>query len=441
MPELCLIFFYSITTLVLSRSISCARIICYNSPFPELCNSIIVPKFESHESQIKASMSQAHNLSMTSDDRLIQLAEGGEIKQVDLVVAQDGSGDFSTVVEAIKASENRRTGTDRFIIYVKSGVYIENVIINSSMHNLTLIGEGIDATVITNNKNVNDGYETYNTATFQIWGSGFVAIGITFENTAGPEKLQAVALLSASDLSAFFRCSFKGYQDTLCLFQQRQFYRECDIYGTVDFIFGDAIAVLQDCNIYLRKPLFGQQNTITAQGRTDSSSATGFVIHNSQVTAAPGLTLADGSVKNFLGRPWRDYSRVVFVKCNLDSLIDPQGWMPYRDSSAFDKLYYAEAMNSGEGANTSGRVRWPGFHVLTGDQEAEQFSVRNFLAGDSWIPQTGIPFDSETNKCCLVVVVVVMKIYCICFGLKCCLVNKNNNFQSERLTWYRVYAC
>ncbi|KAL7610909.1 hypothetical protein Lser_V15G10349 [Lactuca serriola] len=339
-------------------------------------------------------MSQAHNLSMTSDDRLIQSAEGGEIKQVDLVVAQDGSGDFSTVVEAIKASENRRTGTDRFIIYVKSGVYIENVIINSSMHNLTLIGEGIDATVITNNKNVNDGYETYNTATFQIWGSGFVAIGITFENTAGPEKLQAVALLSASDLSAFFRCSFKGYQDTLCLFQQRQFYRECDIYGTVDFIFGDAIAVLQDCNIYLRKPLFGQQNTITAQGRTDSSSATGFVIHNSQVTAAPGLTLADGSVKNFLGRPWRDYSRVVFVKCNLDSLIDPQGWMPYRDSSAFDKLYYAEAMNSGEGANTSGRVRWPGFHVLTGDQEAEQFSVRNFLAGDSWIPQTGIPFDS-----------------------------------------------
>ncbi|XP_023768590.1 probable pectinesterase/pectinesterase inhibitor 6 [Lactuca sativa] len=340
-------------------------------------------------------MSPTDNLSMTSDHRLVQSVDkGGKVTKVDLVVAQDGSGDFSTVSKAIEASKNRRTGTDKFVIFVKSGVYVESVIVNSTMPNLTLIGEGIDATVITNNKNANDGYETYNTATFQIWGSGFVAAGITFENTAGPEKLQAVALLSASDLSAFFRCSFKGYQDTLCLLQHRQFYRECDIYGTVDFIFGDATAVLQECNIYFRKPLPGQQNTITAQGRTDSSSVTGFVIHKSRVTAAAELTLANGWVRNFLGRPWRDYSTVVFVKCYLDSLIDPQGWLPYRGSSAFDKLYYAEYMNSGEGANTTGRVKWPGFHVLTSDQEAEQFSVGSFLAGDSWIPQTGIPFYS-----------------------------------------------
>lgn len=127
---------------------------------------------------------------------------------------------------------------------------------------------------------------------------------MTFENTAGPQKHQAVALRSSSDFSVFYSCSFKGYQDTLYVHSQRQFYRNCDIYGTIDFIFGDAIVVLQNCNIFVRKPMSSQQNTVTAQARKDPNENTGIVIHNSRVMAASDLRPVQGTFKTFLGRPW-----------------------------------------------------------------------------------------------------------------------------------------
>nr|XP_043639867.1 pectinesterase-like [Erigeron canadensis] len=338
--------------------------------------------------------SPASKLSTTSGRGLIQLAKGEATPQANMVVAQDGSGNFNTITEAIKASEKQRVGSHRFVIYVKAGIYEEKLVIKQSMTDLMLIGDGIDATIITSGKSSIEGLITFNTATVQVFGSGFVAVGITFENTAGPAKGQAVALLSASNLSAYYKCSFKGYQDTLCLFQNQQFYRECDIYGTVDFIFGDAAAVLQNCNIYIRTPLPGQENTITAQGRIDPASNTGFVIENSRVAPAPDTTLTAGSVMTFLGRPWRDYARVVYVKCFFDIMIDPAGWLPYKGNSAFEKVYYAEYMNYGKGAGTAGRVTWPGYHFLTTGEEVEKFSVSRFLFGESWIPQTGVPFNS-----------------------------------------------
>ncbi|KAI7739797.1 hypothetical protein M8C21_024261, partial [Ambrosia artemisiifolia] len=368
---------------------------CDQPPFIELCNLIIGHEFESHESGIKAinETREALERFLAMPHTMFDVqAKTREAIQANFVVAQDGSGGFSTITNAIEAAENQRTGTDRVVIYVKKGIYKENIIIKKSMTNLLLYGDGIDATVITNDRNIYDGVLTSNTATVQVWGHGFIAIGITFENTAGPEKQQAIALLSASDLSIFYKCSFKGYQDTLCILENRQFYRECDIYGTVDFIFGDASSVLQNCNIYVRTPLQGQQNIITAQGRYHSSSNTGFVIENSRVTPAPDSNLADGLVMTYLGRPWRDYSRVVYVKCDFDNVINPAGWLPFQGDSAFNKVYYAEYMNTGQSADTSGRITWPGYHVLTTDEEAEQFSVRNFLTGESWIPKTGVPF-------------------------------------------------
>ncbi|CBI26863.3 unnamed protein product, partial [Vitis vinifera] len=144
-----------------------------------------------------------------------------------------------------------------------------------------IIGDGKDATIVTGNKNVQDGSTTFRSATFAVSGHGFIARDMTFENTAGPEKHQAVALRSSSDGSVFYGCSFKGYQDTLYVHTQRQFYRSCDVYGTVDFIFGDAVAVLQNCNIYVRRPMSNQANVITAQGRSDQNENTGISIHNS----------------------------------------------------------------------------------------------------------------------------------------------------------------
>ncbi|XVF02876.1 hypothetical protein REPUB_Repub04eG0212600 [Reevesia pubescens] len=321
-----------------------------------------------------------------ADRKLLQTT--GAPPKADIVVAKDGSGNFKTISEAVKAAG----GGKRTVIYVKAGVYTENVVISRSAKNIMLIGDGIDATVITSSKNAQTA-TTFRSATVGVAGDGFIARDITFENTAGPQKHQAVALRSGSDFSVFYRCSFKGYQDTLYVYSKRQFYRNCDIYGTVDFIFGDAVTVFQNCNIYIRRPMSGQRNTVTAQARTDPNENTGIIIHSSHVTASSDMRAVQGSFKNYLGRPWQKYSRTVFMKSGLDGLIDAAGWLAWSGNFALSTLYYAEHMNTGPGASTSGRVKWGGYHVITA-AEAGKFTFGNFLAGNAWIPGTGVPFDA-----------------------------------------------
>lgn len=226
-------------------------------------------------------------------------------------------------------------------------------------------------------------------------GPGFIARSITFSNTAGALKGQAVALRSGSDLSVFYRCAFQGYQDTLMVHSQRQFYRECYIYGTIDFIFGNAAVVFQSCIIYVRRPIKGQVNVITAQARNDPFQNTGISIHNSQVLAAPDLKPVVRAFKTYLGRPWMQYSRVVFMKCYLDSLVDPAGWLEWqRTNFALSTLYYGEYKNFGPASSTRYRVKWPGFHVITSANVATSFTVGSLIAGRSWLPATGVPFTS-----------------------------------------------
>ncbi|KAJ4840753.1 putative pectinesterase/pectinesterase inhibitor 36 [Turnera subulata] len=196
-------------------------------------------------------------------------------------------------------------------------------------------------------------------------GDGFWARDMTFENTAaGPQKHQAVALRVNADLGVFYRCSFKAYQDTLFVHSLRQFYRDCHIYGTIDFIFGDAPVVLQNCDICIRRPMRHQANMITAQGRDSPHENTGICIQGSRVRASPEFVPVKNSFKSYLGRPWKKDSRTVFIKTDLDGLIDPKGWTEWDGSYALSTLYYAEYMNTGAGAATQGRVTWPGFHVL-----------------------------------------------------------------------------
>jgi pectinesterase len=173
----------------------------------------------------------------------------------------------------------------------------------------------------------------------------------------------------------------------------RQFYSECDIYGTVDFIFGNAAVVFQNCNLYPRLPSTGQFNAITAQGRTDPNQNTGTSIHNTTIKAADDLAPMIGTVKTYLGRPWKEYSRTVYLQCFMDSLIDPSGWREWSGDFALSTLYYAEYNNTGPGSNTSSRVTWQGYHVINAT-DAANFTVSNFLDGDSWLPQTGVPYSS-----------------------------------------------
>ncbi|PSS34362.1 Pectinesterase [Actinidia chinensis var. chinensis] len=310
-----------------------------------------------------------------------------------LVVAQDGSGNHRTIKAALDAAATR-SGSGRFVIHVKSGVYVENIEIGNKMKNIMLVGDGLRNTIITGSRSVGGGSTTFNSATVAVTGEGFIARGITFRNTAGPENHQAVALRSGSDLSVFYRCGFEGYQDTLYVHSQRQFYKECYIYGTVDFIFGNAAVVLQNCMIYARRPMSKQKNVVTAQGRTDPNQNTGISIHNSRVMASADLKPVLSSFKTYLGRPWKQYSRTVYIQTYLDTLVDPAGWLEWDGNFALDTLYYGEYKNSGPGSSTTGRVNWRGYRVITSDTEASQFSVANFIAGQSWLPATNVPFTS-----------------------------------------------
>ncbi|KAK8966430.1 hypothetical protein KSP40_PGU012472 [Platanthera guangdongensis] len=225
-------------------------------------------------------------------------------------------------------------------------------------------------------------------------GKGFISRDITFENTAGAAKHQAVAFRSHSDLSVYYRCSFRGYQDTLYAHSLRQFYRECRISGTVDYLFGTAAAVFQNCQFLSRLPLPDQKNTITAQGRTYSDQNTGFVLQFCNITADTDLAASAGgtAVQTYLGRPWKEYSKTIILQSYIGSLIPPEGWLPWNGDFALSTLYYAEYMNFGPGSGLGGRVNWTGYHVITSSAQAAGFTVSQFLDGNLWLPSTGVKY-------------------------------------------------
>lgn len=226
-------------------------------------------------------------------------------------------------------------------------------------------------------------------------GQGFFARDLTFQNTAGPTKGQAVALRINADLSAVYLCTIDGYQDTLYVHSFRQFYRECDIFGTVDFIFGNAAVIFQGCNLVAKKPMPMQTNIVTAQSRNDPNENTGISIQNCSVLASDDLASDMEGTKTYLGRPWRPYSTVVYIESYIDDLVDPAGWTKWSQDSGdegLDTLYYGEYVNSGPGAGTDKRVTWPGFHLMDYD-DAYNFTVSEFIYGDMWLDFDSVPYD------------------------------------------------
>ncbi|KAL1189763.1 putative pectinesterase/pectinesterase inhibitor 35 [Cardamine amara subsp. amara] len=297
------------------------------------------------------------------------------------VVAADGSGTHMSINEALASLEE---GSGRSVIHLTAGTYKENLNIPTKQKNVMLVGDGKGKTVIVGSRSNRGGYNTYQTATVAAMGDGFIAKDITFVNSAGPNSEQAVALRVGSDRSVVYRCSIDGYQDTLYTLSKRQFYRETDIYGTVDFIFGNSAVVFQSCNIASRKGS-SEHNFVTAQGRSDPNQNTGISIHNCRIT---------GSTGTYLGRPWKQYSRTVVMKSFLDGSIYPSGWSPWSGGFALKTLYYGEFGNSGPGSSVSGRVNWDGYHSELTLTEAQGFTVSGFISGNSWLPSTGVVFDS-----------------------------------------------
>ncbi|CAK9144685.1 unnamed protein product [Ilex paraguariensis] len=307
-----------------------------------------------------------------------------------VVVAADGSGNYKTVSAAVAAAPEG--SSRRYVIRIKAGVYRENVDVPKKKTNIMFLGDGRTTTIITASRNVVDGSTTFNSATVAVVGEGFLARDITFQNTAGPSKHQAVALRVGADLSAFYRCDFLAYQDTLYVHSNRQFFVGCLVAGTVDFIFGNSGAVLQDCDIHARRPNSGQKNMVTAQGRTDPNQNTGIVIQKCRIGATSDLKPVISSFPTYLGRPWKEYSRTVVMQSTISDVINPAGWYEWDGNFALDTLFYAEYQNTGAGASTSKRVTWKGYRVLTSASQALPFSPGNFIAGGSWLSSTTFPF-------------------------------------------------
>ncbi|KAL3506493.1 hypothetical protein ACH5RR_031875 [Cinchona calisaya] len=193
---------------------------------------------------------------------------------------------------------------------------------------------------------------------------------------------QAVALSAQADNLTFYQCRFKGYQDTLNTAFGKQFFRECEVLGTIDFIFGDAAVVFQTCAILVRKPLPGQYLTITAQSRMTDGEKSGIIFQNCTVNATEHLRKSY-DFKCYFGRPWNDYSRVVVLQSFIDSLIDPKGWIEWEGQIPVHP-FCAEFNNRGPGANTSSRVTWS--TMIISHKQASSFTVRRFLESGTWIP-------------------------------------------------------
>ncbi|GLU02169.1 hypothetical protein SLE2022_194330 [Rubroshorea leprosula] len=333
---------------------------------------------------------------VTSMDKTLLRVGLEEIKP-NLVVAKDGSGNFKTVQEAVTAAPNN--SNTRFVIYIKKGIYQENVVIDQKKKNLMIVGDGMDSTIITAAlySTIRPGIDTYHSATFGADAEGFIAQDICFQNTAGPkvENGQAVALRVGGDKSIINRCRIEGYQDTLLTFIGHQFFRDCTIIGTIDFIFGDAAVVLQNCTIIARKPLPGQFNAITAQGRKDPNQVSGISIQHCRIIASNDLEPVKSSVKTYLGRPWMDYSTTVVMQSYIGDHIDPEGWAALDGRSAsLNTIHYREFSNCGPGANTSKRVCWKGYRVINDTKEAMKFTVAGLLEAESgpWLKATGVNY-------------------------------------------------
>ncbi|KAL9674194.1 hypothetical protein QQ045_030464 [Rhodiola kirilowii] len=324
----------------------------------------------------------------SNDMKLISQGPGGI--SVDAIVAKDGTGDYTSITDAVHSAPDR--GTSRYVIYVKKGVYEENVDIKKKKWNIFMFGDGMNNTIITGSKSFGGGSTTFRSATFAVSAQGFMARDLTFENTAGAINHQAVALRSDSDLSVFYRCGIRGYQDTLYTHTMRQFYRECRISGTVDFIFGDATVVFQDCLILAKQGLPNQKNTITAHGRKTPDQPTGFSFQFCNFTADTDLIPNVNSTHTYLGRPWKPYSRTVIMQSYLSNVIRPEGWLEWNGEFALDTLYYGEYMNYGPGSGLGRRVKWPGYHVLNSSAQAEGFTVGQFIEGNLWLPSTGVKY-------------------------------------------------
>ncbi|SFZ92728.1 Pectin methylesterase [Flaviramulus basaltis] len=293
------------------------------------------------------------------------------------VVDINGTGNFATVQEAIDAVPDYRK--NETTIFIKNGIYKEKLILPTSKTNVFFIGEDKDKTILTyddfSKKHNLFGEEmgTTGSTSFYVFGDNFKAKNITFENSAGAVG-QAVAVRVDGDKVIFQNCKFLGNQDTLYLHgkNSRQYYKDCYIEGTVDFIFGWSTAFFENCEVFCKN-----KGYVTAAS-TDKETEFGFIFKNCKITGS--------ALENtfYLGRPWRDYAQTIWLNCYMDKHIKPEGWHNWKKPHAEKTAFYAEHNSTGPGASNK-RVKWA---KKISEKRSQKYSLENVLKGsDNWSPE------------------------------------------------------
>lgn len=302
-------------------------------------------------------------------------------------VAQDGTGNFKTIQEAINAV--RDLSQQQVRILVRKGVYHEKLRIPSWKTNISLVGESRDSTIITNDDYSGkpypggkdpfgkDKHSTFSSYTLLVEANDFRAENLTIQNTAGRVG-QAVALHIEGDRAVVVNCRLLGNQDTLytATSESRQYYLQCYIEGTTDFIFGEATAVFQDCIIK------SKSNSYITAASTRPGQAYGYVFLHCSL-------LADTSAKKvYLGRPWRPYAQTVFIQTYMDTHIVKEGWENWRNPENEKTVLYAEYGSYGPGSNTGKRVRWS---KQFRQKDLKRYTLEKiFSRKDGWLPQVSV---------------------------------------------------
>ena len=287
-------------------------------------------------------------------------------------VATDGTGDFTSIQKAI---DNCKAFPDkRVTILVKNGIYHEKIQVPSFNTYLSIIGENPEKTIITFDDHfvkINRGRNsTFYTYTLLVEACDFRMENVTVENSAGPVG-QAVALHVEGDRCIFRNCRFLGNQDTVYAAGRfsRILFGNCYFEGTTDFIFGEATALFEKCNIHCKG------NSYITAASTPEGKPFGFVFMNCKIT------VADGMDKIYLGRPWRVFAKTAFLNCEMGSFILPEGWSNWSKPECEKSVVYAEYANTGKGASNDHRVSWS--HQLN-QKEASIYSKENIFAAYSW---------------------------------------------------------
>ncbi len=295
----------------------------------------------------------------------------------EVTVCADGGGDFTTVQAAVAAVP---TGSPEapVTIRVRPGTYRELVYIQREKRFLRVVGEDAGRTVITYDLHANmtglDGERigTFRTPTVVVDADDITFENLTFENSAGPVG-QALAVRVDGDRVVFRRCRFLGWQDTIFLNRGRQYFEDCYIAGSTDYIFGGATAYFLRCHLHSLRGSY-----ITAAS-TPKEAEFGFVFDRCRIT------VESDELRVYLGRPWRDYAQVTFLRTEMPAAVRPEGWHNWNRPEREQTARFVETGNTGPGADTSGRVAWARF---PGPGDATRITPAAVLGGaDGWVPR------------------------------------------------------